>query len=187
MIHDKALMLGNHARQGKAATETVYLAAPDIAFNSFAGYFIKFKDIVDRTTINLNQSDRVLKLSAFKNGISRLGKPDPKDITPEQQQIMIAASKTSKLDILNVSSLDGLQVGAAHGSWYTNPWVSNDMLFVTGFNISPMDRGLERSTMENGLKLYYFPKDYDLRVREIIDSYKEELFEELEKVKEVRK
>ena len=38
----------------------VYFAGPDAEFKQFAGQYLKFRDIVDRTSINMNYNDSVL-------------------------------------------------------------------------------------------------------------------------------
>lgn len=48
----------------------VYFAAPDAEFQSFAERYLKFTDIVGRTTINVNNNDSVLRISAFQNGFA---------------------------------------------------------------------------------------------------------------------
>lgn len=120
-------------------------------------------------------------VSAFQNGVSRLGRPDPQDITSEDQQILIDASRTSKLDILDVAGSKGLKIGGSHDFWYNHPWVSNDLLLLSAFSRSPTERGLDRQILENGLEINYFPLDYEQVAKKIIRSHKEELKEDIEK------
>ncbi|BHH86101.1 hypothetical protein LA52FAK_43900 [Desulforhopalus sp. 52FAK] len=44
----------------------VYFASPDTAFKPFAERYLKFKDIVRRTTVNVNKNDLVLTLSSMQ-------------------------------------------------------------------------------------------------------------------------
>ncbi len=180
-LRDKYPAMSTETLKEKLRIGEVYFAAPDIDFDSFAQRFGKFKDIVDRTTINLNTQDKVLRLSAFQNGVSRLGRPDRQDITSEDQQILINASRTSKLDILDVAGSKGLKMGGSHDFWYSHPWVSNDLLLLSAFSKSPTERGLKRHILENGLEINYFPINYEQVAKEIIRALKDELQEDIEK------
>ena len=157
----------------------VYFAAPDAEFQSFAERYLKYKDIVGRTTINLNQDDSVLKLSAFQNGMSRLGRPDVSEVTPEQLKIIVDATKTPQMDVIDISASEALQAGGAHDSWYNHPWVSNDVLALLLFNADPLDRGLEEHWYEDGSLTYRFPTDYESRFRSIVVDHREKLLEKL--------
>jgi len=157
----------------------VYFAAPDAEFQSFAERYLKFKDIVGRTTININEDDSVLKLSAFQNGMSRLGRPDPSEVTPEQLQILIEASRTPQMDLLDISGSEALQAGGAHDSWYNHPWVSNDVLALLLFNAPPLKRGLVEFEHEDGSISYRFPSDYESRFRAMIVERHEDMLKKL--------
>jgi len=99
----------------------VYFAAPDTAFEPFIERYLKFKDIVKRTTINLNRNDVVLRLSAMQNGVSRLGRPDGTELTEDQRRIVVDAMNTPKLNVLDVGDSAPLNIGKAHDSWYNHP------------------------------------------------------------------
>ena len=157
----------------------VYFAAPDMDFNAFCDQFLEFKDIVYRTTINLNQNDSVLKLSAFQNGVSRLGRPNRNDITDEEEQILLEALKTPRFDVLNVGESEALQIGGSHSSWYSNSWVSNDLLMLLLFHTAPEQRGLVGHYDENGALEYRFPDDYTERVMRIIEDGKADFLDTL--------
>lgn len=148
----------------------VYLAAPDTAFVPFIDRYMKFKDIVDRTTINLNRNDTVLRLSAMQNGISRLGRPNINELSEEQGRAIVEALHNDKLDVLNVGDSKALKLGGAHDSWYTHPWVSNDLLLLMLLNASPEERGLEEYRLGNGETGYYFPENYDQIIKEILEK-----------------
>jgi esterase/lipase superfamily enzyme len=152
----------------------VYFAAPDTDFKAFIQRYLKFKDIVERTTININEKDSVLRLAAFQNGVSRLGRPDLSELSEEEGQLMIAAMETQELDILDVGKSQALKLGSAHNSWYNHPWVSNDLLLLFLFNADPMERGLEEHYYQNGAKTFHFPLDYDRNIRKILDEQKED-------------
>ncbi len=152
----------------------VYFAAPDTDFKAFVERYLNFKDIVERTTININQNDRILRLAAFQNGVSRLGSPDGSELNEKEKNVIIAAMKTPQLDLLDVGRSKALNVGRAHDSWYNHPWVSNDLLLLFLFNADPVDRGLEKFVHESGAEGYLFPPDYDSRVKQIINEHRAE-------------
>lgn len=157
----------------------VYFAAPDTAFKPFAQRYLKFKDIVERTTLNINENDSVLRISAFQNGMSRLGRPDYYEVSSDELDILIKASTTPQLDILDISGSESLNIGSAHDSWYNHPWVSTDVLTLLLFNAAPQDRGLEEHWYEDGSRGYRFPPDYDIRIKTIVNEHKQELLEKL--------
>lgn len=155
----------------------IYFASPDMDFDAFCDQYLEFKDIVYRTTINLNQNDSVLRLAAYQNGVSRLGRPNRNDITDEEEQMLIEALQTPYFDVLNVGASKALKIGGSHSSWYSHPWVSNDLLLLLYFHGTPEERGLIPHMNENGAQDYYFPDDYEERIRNIIEERRGEFVE----------
>jgi esterase/lipase superfamily enzyme len=155
----------------------VYFAAPDTAFQLFIERYLKFKDIVERTTINANENDSVLRMSAFSNGMSRLGRPDANELSEEETKLMVALLETPQLNVLDVGGSKPLNVGKAHDSWYSHPWVSNDLLMLFLSNASPEERGLVAEHNEGGAKLYYFPKDYEEIIHQLIKIQRDKLLQ----------
>ena len=155
----------------------VYFTGPDAEFKSFANQYLNFKDIVDRTSINMNFNDSVLWMSEFQNGKSRLGRPNFEELPKEDKQVYIDATFSSKLDVLNVGGSEALNLGGAHDSWYSHPWVSNDLLLLLMTNASPEGRGLLEYSPEVGGRGYYFPDDYIPRFEKNLNEYENELRE----------
>lgn len=155
----------------------VYFAAPDTAFKPFVKRYLKFRDMVERTTINLNHNDKVLRLAAFQNGVSSLGRPDARELDEEETEIIIAALDTPKLNVLDIGGSEALNIGGGHDSWYSHPWVSNDLLLLFLFNASPEERGLIESYSNLGVKQYRFPQDYEQNVLRIMTEQKRKLLE----------
>lgn len=143
----------------------VYFAAPDTAFKPFVKRYLKFKDIVNRTTINLNRNDSVLRFAAMQNGVSRLGRPDASELDEVEIRATIEAMNTPKLNVLDVGDSAPLNIGKAHDSWYNHPWVSMDVLLLLLFNLDPLERGLEEYWYESKAKTYRFPEDYDKKLK----------------------
>ena len=165
----------------------VYFAAPDTAFKPFLERFLKFKDIVERTTINTNINDTVLLLASLQNNrTSRLGRPDIGELDDEEKQMIVDLMNTPKLNVLDLGGSEALKLGRAHDSWYSHPWVSNDLLLLFLFNATPEERGLKVHHSDIGAKVYRFPPNYDSRIRQIIDEQKEEFFQEVMKEKKQR-
>ena len=148
----------------------VYFAAPDTDFVAFVERYLDFMNIVERTTINLNFNDSVLRLSAFQNGVSRLGRPDLSELSEDEIKIMISAMRTPQLDVLNIGGSKALNIGGGHDSWYSHPWVSNDLLLLLLLNADPKDRGLEEYDFGMGAIGYYFPDNYERRIQKILEG-----------------
>ena len=163
--------------KGKLRLGEIYFASPDMNFDAFCDQYLEFKDIVYRTTINLNQNDSVLRLAAYQNGVSRLGRPNRNDITDEEEQMLLEALQTPYLDVLNVGASEALKIGGSHSSWYSHPWVSNDLLLLLYFHGRPEERGLLPHMNENGAQDYFFPADYEERIRNIIEERRGEFVE----------
>jgi esterase/lipase superfamily enzyme len=160
----------------------VYFAAPDTAFEPFIERYIKFKDIVKRTTINLNRNDVVLKLSAMQNGVSRLGRPDATELTEDERRIILDVMNTPKLNVIDVGDSAPLDIGRAHDSWYNHPWVSMDALSLLLLNLDPLERGLEEHLYGGVGKTYRFPDNYETDFRKRVEGIRE-LIEEKARIR----
>ena len=179
-FHDEYPNLPKAELKKKLRIGEVYFAAPDTALEPFVERYLKFKDIVERVTLNVNTKDSVLRFSALLNHKSRLGRPDISELTDEEFQILIDASETSVLNILDVSGSKSLKVGGAHDSWYGNPWVSSDLLILLLLNEGPLERGLEAYKYEGGVLTYRFPDDYDLKLQKFLDENRSIIFQKLQ-------
>ena len=140
----------------------IYFAAPDTAFKAFVERFHKFRNIVDRTTIILNKNDRILLLAAMQNGESRLGRPDIKELDEYEIESLKEALAAPDFDVIDAGGSKALNVGGGHDFWYSNTWVSSDLLMLLFFNATPEERGLiGGSSSDSGADLYYFPENYE--------------------------
>lgn len=167
---DKYPLLSSKQLKKKLRLGEVYFAAPDTALKPFAQRYLKFRDMVERTTVNINTEDSVLRLSEFQNKESRLGRPNRKDLSDEDAKTLIEASKTALFNILDIHSSESLEAQGAHDTWYAHPWVSSDLLMLHLFNAGPLDRGLDEYRYENGTKTYIFPDNYPKKIRQILDE-----------------
>lgn len=177
---DENPQLSTEELKKKLRIGEVYFAAPDAALEPFVGRYMKFKNIVERTTVNINTGDSVLRFSAIENGESRLGRPDETDLTAEETKILIDATHTPDFNILDVHGSTALDIGGEHSSWYEHPWVSSDLLMLLLFNAGPLERGLEEFWYEDGTLTYRFPDDYDTQLRKLIDDNRAEWLKRLE-------
>ncbi len=159
-LHDLYPERSSRELKEKLRVGEVYFAAPDTAFKPFVERYLKFKDIVNRTTISLNWNDRILLLAAMQNGVSRLGRPDTSELEESEIQAIVEFLDTPDLDVIDAGGSRALNLGRSHDYWYSNPWVSNDLLMLLIFNASPEERGLVPFRTEGGTTLYHFPDDY---------------------------
>ncbi|WP_163338274.1 alpha/beta hydrolase [Desulfopila sp. IMCC35008] len=157
----------------------VYFAAPDTAFKPFISRYMKFKDLVSRTTINLNSNDSVLKWSTFQNGVSRLGRPKLSELSDNEIALLLEAMKSTQLNVIDVGGSESLEIGSAHDSWYNHPWVSMDVLLLLLFNANPEERGLREYWAGDEAKLYRFPENYDRDLHDVLRDNQESLGEKL--------
>lgn len=151
----------------------VYFAAPDIETESFVERYLRFKDIVQRTTISANVNDSVLRFARLHTGKSRLGRPDELEITAVEKQIIYASSKSGIFDILDIEGSQSLQAGTSHNFWYNHPWVSTDLLLLMLLNYPPEKRGLVSYQTEYGMEVWHFLEDYESRLQVVLDELRE--------------
>ncbi len=153
----------------------VYFAAPDTAFKAFSERYLKFRDIVKRTTISLNHNDRILLLAAVQNGMSRLGRPDTSELSESEAEVILEAMGRTDFDVIDAGGSKALDIGKGHDYWYSHPWVSNDLLMLLLFNASPEERGLVEYKGEGRAIVYRFPDDYDANIQDLLKTQKEKL------------
>ncbi len=144
----------------------VYFAAPDVGTVPFVGeYLPNFYPLVARTSVTQQSEDLVLKMSAIANKASRLGRPDKDELTEEQIQWLVDAANARRLDWIDMAFEDGERPVnfKKHAYWYSNPWVSSDVILQFLSHERPDKRGLIRRPGDK--PIWYFPKDYPERVR----------------------
>ena len=174
-LHDLYPGLSSKELKKKLRIGEVYFAAPDTTLKSFVGRYLKFSNIVNRTTITLNKNDRILFLAALQNRKSSLGRPDVDELDKSEIEQLIEVLDTVNLDVIDVGGSKALNLGRSHDYWYSNSWVSNDLLMVLIFNASPEERGLVRSRTEVGSTLYYFPDNYDAILPYLLKEQKDKM------------
>ena len=89
-----------------------------------------------------------------------------KELTPQDLE---AVARHMNLHVIDVSTVKGPHSDksgtAGHGYWYTNPWVSSDVLTTLIWQLSPEERGLVRLPDKSR---WTFPPDYPTRVRTVV-------------------
>ncbi len=149
----------------------VYFAAPDVDLKSFVSDLTRFKDIACNVTVTINLNDSVLALSQMHQGSSRAGRPDVRELTPEETRWIIHATHGADFDVIDVNSknIPDFSTGS-HSFWYSNPWVSSDVLTQFLYHASPDRRGLVERITGEGDSSWYFPPDYPRRVVEAVKA-----------------
>ncbi len=152
----------------------IYFAAPDVDFRVFLENLATYIDLPNHVTLALNPDDSVLKFAARHHKVSRAGRPDPDELSAEETQWVIDASRKMPLDILWITSetIPDMSRGS-HSFWYSHPWVSTDVLVQFLFQARPADRGLAPYEEEDGVRLWYFPDDYPEKASRAINRLKE--------------
>lgn len=153
----------------------IYFAAPDIDLSGFLDNLATYIDLANHVTLALNPDDSVLKHAARHHKVSRAGRPDPDELSAEETQWVIDASRKMPLDILWITSetIPDINRGS-HSFWYSHPWVSTDVLVQFLFQARPEDRGLAEYEIEGGVRLWYFPEDYPEQASRAINRLKKE-------------
>ena len=152
---------------------SIYFAAPDADLKDFIDHLSHYSDLARRITVSINANDFVLSLAEGHHGVSRAGRPNPDELSPEETRWIIDATNRLDLDLLDINSEDipNLDRGA-HSFWYDSPWVSSDVLIMFLLQLSPADRGLQENRSPKGTRYWRFPKDYPDRVARIMREIK---------------
>jgi esterase/lipase superfamily enzyme len=150
----------------------IYYAASDIGVDTFIKHLKNYYDMPRSITIAINRHDRMLAIAAWRNKISRLGRPDIDDLSEEKNQWLQDVSKLPELTIIKVSAetVSGMRT-SSHDFWYSHPWVSSDILTMFLFHKGPEERGLVETVAENNIHYWKFTADYPERIIDIISSH----------------
>lgn len=151
----------------------VYYAASDIGVDTFIKHLESYFDMPRGITMAINRNDRVLAIAAWRNKISRLGRPDIDNLSEEKNLWLQSASKLQEITILKVSAetVSGMRE-VSHDFWYSHPWISSDILTLFLFHKRPAERGLVEVVGDNNIRYWTFTPDYSERIVDIISSIK---------------
>jgi esterase/lipase superfamily enzyme len=147
----------------------VMLAAADLDLQTFVREQLEaLADVAEHVSLTVSSKDKALSWASTLQGGSRLGRPDVKELTPQDLE---AVSKHKNLHVIDVSTVKGPHSDksgtAGHGYWYTNPWVSSDVLTTLIWQLPPEQRGLVRVPDK---WRWTFPPDYPQRVRAVVSE-----------------
>ncbi len=147
----------------------VYYAAPDADTRTFADDLQHYVDLPERVSLSANLNDSALAFAEFRHRASRAGRPDLGELSEEQTQFLARASQQYNFDLIKIdpSVIPDLS-RRSHGFWYTNAWVSNDVVATFIRRYPPQQRGLEERLTGTGARYWVFPQDYDQRVAAIL-------------------
>ena len=147
----------------------VYFAAPDIDLKRFVQDLNRFKGMTCNVTVTINLNDSVLALSQAHQGTSRAGRPDLQELSEEETRWIMQATHGADLDVIDVNNdeIPDFRTGS-HSFWYSNPWVSSDVLAQFLYHAGPQARGLVERFTKGGDSMWYFPSDYPQRVVEAV-------------------
>ncbi len=93
-------------------------ALPDVDLKAFIDHLPRYADLARMVSISININDFVLSLAEGHHGVSRAGRPNADELSPEERQWVVEVSKRSTLDIIDIKSEDipDLDKGA-HSFW----------------------------------------------------------------------
>ena len=149
----------------------VYFAAPDADTRQFADDIQHYVDLPERVSLSANLNDSALALAQLRHRASRAGRPDIGELSAEQTQFLVAASRQYGFDLIKIDpSVIPDMSRTSHGFWYTNAWVSNDVLAAFVRRYPPQERGLDPQATGSGVRYWIFPQDYDQRVARILSQ-----------------
>ena len=172
LLRERHASLSDAALRRKLRIGVAYFAAPDVSLAKFTNtYLPAFYKLVDNTTVTFHRKDSVLKWAIMANKESRLGRPDGGELTEEEIAFLEKAAARERLDAIDMQyepvkrPLDF----KAHGHWYTNEWVSSDVIIQFLYHPRPDERGLKRKPDSEA---WYIPVDYPDRLQELIEKAK---------------
>jgi esterase/lipase superfamily enzyme len=147
----------------------IYYAAPDLSFPAFARQLPQYIDMSRRVTVSVNMNDSVLALSSWVHGISRLGRPNSRELSKSDFDFLVKAAEKMDFDMISVQPevIPGL-ARRSHAFWYEHPWVSSDVIMKLLFHLPPAERGLQRQLYQERFPFWTFPADYDRRVVDVL-------------------
>jgi hypothetical protein len=176
LVHKALALLGTSARPGETRQQLrerlrlkhIYFAAADIDTRQFINELGKYVDIVKGVSNAANLNDSALRVAAIVHRGSRIGRPDPTELDPEQSGFLLEASRSLGFDLIKVdpNAIPKLPP-SSHAFWYEDPWVSSDLRGLLLLNAEPQRRGLTAHDASQGTLYWAFPPDFDDRVMKL--------------------
>jgi esterase/lipase superfamily enzyme len=175
-LRDRHPELDQAGLQRELRVGNVLLAAADVDMKTFvADKLTRVTDIPQYVQIMMSRNDKALMWSERLRRVSRLGKPDIKELTREQ---VLQVAENRKLYLIDVSDVKGSHSEgggmAGHGYWYQNSWISSDVLTTLVWQLPPPQRGLVPIP---GKPVWTFPSDYPDRVHDTVTAQVQKLLD----------
>lgn len=151
----------------------VIFVASDVDLKTFAREYVKpALDLSRQVIVYVSRLDRALGFSTLVAGASRLGRPDIKDLTVEELEILSADSRFQAIDVTNVRGAHEMGGMKGHGYWYANEWISTDVALSLRYPIPPAKRCLVNETA--GTRVWKIPDNYpDCVADELLTAFPE--------------
>jgi esterase/lipase superfamily enzyme len=109
--------------------------------------------------VYLSETDKALGVSQWVFRRERVGQmPKNRDFSPQVKEYI---RKTPNLHFIDISEAEDSAAGNGHAYFRQSPWVSSDILTTLMYDLSPEQRGLERT---DEWPIWVFPSDYITRL-----------------------
>ena len=150
----------------------IILVGADVDLKTFVkSQLLAVTAVVTNIQVTMSRNDQALSWSKTLHRSSRLGRPDIGELTPAEVE---EVARQTKLHAVDVSAVKGAHAEghglAGHGYWYTNPWISSDVLMNLIWQFTPDQRGLVRVP---GRQAWTFPEDYVDRIHRVVSEQRE--------------
>jgi hypothetical protein len=150
----------------------VHHAAPDADLAGFVDDLRDYAGVATRVTVSLNMADAALRVSEIVNRGSRAGRPNLAALSPGDRRFLGQANAELGLEIVEVRGEDLPGMGnRSHGFWYMDPWVSSDVIAKLMTGAAAPARGLVSVTGPDGLTIWRFPPDYEVRLARALAAF----------------
>ncbi len=109
--------------------------------------------------VYLSETDKALGVSKWVFRRERVGQmPKNRDFSPQVKEYI---RNTPNLHFIDISEAEDSAAGNGHAYFRQSPWVSSDILTTLMYDLSPEQRGLERT---DEWPIWVFPSDYIARL-----------------------
>jgi esterase/lipase superfamily enzyme len=149
----------------------VILLGSDFDRNRFAALVEDgFLKVPEQVNVYLSGDDKALGMSRWLFSRERLGQ------TWQGQQLRPAVARFlrehTEIELIDVTDAEDAAAGNGHAYFRQSPWASSDLLMTLMYDLSPAERGLQRS---DGSSIWTFPPDYVERLRAAVQRARPEL------------
>jgi esterase/lipase superfamily enzyme len=146
--------------------DNVFIVSSDLDRDIFSGYLLDGAlRVVDTLSLYQYEGDGPLAAAATLFGRRRLGQTlEPNEIDAQAAAWLNA---TPVLRLIDAGNAPGVDTGNGHRYLRASAWVSADILMTLLYDLTPQQRGLQRS---EEYPVWQFPDDYPERLRSGLDT-----------------